>query len=61
MNDLIEFLEAVSLKNSEEVKNLLGCSLDNMDNLSQALANASPHLESALEGVLKSGMLHLMG
>lgn len=61
MNDLLEFLEMVALRNSEEMKVLLGNSVDSAECLSQALANASPHLETVMEAVLKSGVLSLVG
>jgi len=61
MNDLLEFLEMVAFRNSEEMKVLLGNSMDNAEYLLQVLANASPHLETAMEAVLKSGVLNFVG
>jgi hypothetical protein len=60
MNDLIEFLELMAVKNTPEIQSFFGSSIENINNITGALVEASPHLDAVLEAVVKSGMLNLI-
>lgn len=54
MNDLIEFLEMVDLKNNHEINNAL---IGSMEQISQVFIDLSPKVDAVVEVIIKSGLI----